>query len=446
MKLFKLFLLLLALSYGTFVFSISCSSHDHEQDEAQLHEEDAAHVHEGETEAALHEGEEAQVHEGEDEHLHEGEDVQIEPAVEDTAHQAEADAVVLDAATQELIGLETSKAVFADLEEAFPVPGKILTNENKEVHINTLIPGRVHEFMVNLGDRVKAGQQLICIESLELGQKRAEYQRALAELELSNSEYARKKNLYDQEAGSERQLLEAEAAKKAAEINTDYAFRMLKLTGLRDEEVAEPPNDHDAIEACSVHLVTPIDGVVIEREVRKGEQIEPGTCLFKIIDNSSVWIEADVFEKDLSSLKMGGTIKIKVPAYPDKTFEGKIFYIGSVLNEVTRTVKIRSEVSNRDLLLKPGMFAEIDVITGVRENVLAVPAEAVLTDDNQNYVFLKEGDEFHRHIVELGYKSGGLVQILAGIPDDAEVVVKGNYQLKSRLLMSGVDAHAGHSH
>ncbi|MCP4726280.1 MAG: efflux RND transporter periplasmic adaptor subunit, partial [bacterium] len=240
--------------------------------------------------------------------------------------------------------------------------------------------------------------------------------------------------------------LEAEAKKREAEINVEYTLKMLMLTGLSENDVLTPPDEHQVISGCSVHLVSPIDGEIIERDVIKGEQVEPGDCLFRILDLSSVWIEADIFEKDLAKINKGGRIKIRVPAYPDKTFFGTIFFIGGALDEKTRTIKIRSEVENPEKLLKPGMYASIDVITGEKTGVMAVPEAAILSDDNVHYVFVQEGPGFHRHVISIGARSEGLVEVISGLEAGAFVVVQGNYQLKSRMLMEAVDEHAGHIH
>jgi len=369
-----------------------------------------------------------------------------EQAVEQQEYEGGTDMLVLDAKTKELIGLKTAEAVITSLDEVIQVPGKIINNENEEIHVNTLIPARVHELMANWGEAVKKDQPLVCLESIELGKKRAEYHRAEAELGLALAEYERKERLYEQEAVSEKLLQEAEVKKRSAEINLEYARKMLRLTGLKEEEIFKLSDEDGVIEGCSVRLVSPIDGVVIERNVKRGEQVEPGECLFKILDVSTVWIEADIFEKDLLHAQKGRQIKTRVPAYPDQVFHGAVFCVGSTLDGVTRTVKVRSEVKNKGLLLKPGMYAAVELVTGRKENTVAIPEEAVLSDDNLRIVFVQEGENYHRHQVKIGIRSNGLVEVLSGVSAGDLVVVQGNYQLKSRLLMAATDPHAGHIH
>jgi len=399
----------------------SRQNHDHEA---------AGHQHTGEEQAA-------------GQHVHEEPGVQHEHEGEESSS---GEVIMLDPETMKIIDLKTVFAERADFDEVVKAAGKIINNQNREVHMSTLIPGRVHMLMADWGETVRKGQGLACLESIEIGMKRAEYDKARAEFELAEADFRRKENLLREQAVSEKVFLEAETNRKSAEINLEYAKKMLLLSGLKEEEIAAPPDDHRTVEGCSFHLTAPIDGVIIGRSVVTGEQVNPGDCLFRILDNSTVWIEVNVYEKDLQHLKKDGVIKLSVPAYPDRVFTGRIFYIGSTIDEATRTVIVRSEVPNKDFALKPGMFAEVDIVTGSRSNVLAVPAAALLSEDNLNFVFSKHGDHFHRHQVTTGSRGDGLVEILSGIEEGEEIVVRGHYQLKSKMLMSGMDPHAGHIH
>jgi cobalt-zinc-cadmium efflux system membrane fusion protein len=361
---------------------------------------------------------------------------------------ADEDAAALSADPSSLIDIKTQSVVRLDFEEAIRATGKIINDQNKEVHVNTLVPGRVNEVLADWGEAVKEGQVLACIESIELGRKRADHERAMAELELATADYQRMERLFSKDAVSERRLLEARAKFKSATINFQYAEKMLLLTGLNEEEIIEPPDMHPTIPGCSFHLASPINGVVIERNAVKGEKIEPGTCIYKILDLSSVWVETDVYEKDLSLVRNATGVKITVAAFPDRIFSGKVVYLGATLDESTRTVKLRSVVSNPDYDLKPGMFADISIIVGSHHDVVAVPEEAILSEEGNHFVFVKEhGDHFHRHDVEIGkLKRDGMVAVLSGLSEGQEIVVQGQHQMKSRALMEEADPHAGHTH
>jgi cobalt-zinc-cadmium efflux system membrane fusion protein len=366
---------------------------------------------------------------------------------QDHEHEEAADHAELNADALSIIELKTARASRVDFEETVSATGKILNNQNNEIHISTLVPGRVNEALVDWGERVTKGQTVACIESIELGKKRADYEKSIAELDLATAEFERVERLYKNDAVSEKRLLEARAALRSARINLEYEEKMLLLTGLKKEEILNPPHEHPTIPGCSFHLTSPINGVVIERNIVKGEKIEPGTCVYKILDISSVWVETDIYEKDLAHVKAAKTIKVTVPAFPGRTFTGRIVYLGATLDETTRTVKMRSVIPNPDYDLKPGMFAEVRIVVGSHKKVVAIPMEAVIAEGETDFVFVKEGDDFHRHEVQVGHHNeAGLVPVFAGLSAGAEVVVQGHHQIRSRLLMEGVDPHAGHTH
>jgi cobalt-zinc-cadmium efflux system membrane fusion protein len=346
-----------------------------------------------------------------------------------------------------VIDLETVPVTQIDFHEVIEATGKIINNQNNEVHLNALVPGRVNEALADWGETVKKGQILACIESIELGRKRAEYEKAIAELELAESDFNRVDRLFKKDAVSERRLLEAQASLKAARINLQYAEKMLLLTGLEKDEILEPPDEHPTIPGCSFHLTSPIDGVVIERNVVKGEKIDPGTCIYKILDLSTVWVETDVYEKDLPRVKTATGVQLTVPAFPDRVFKADIDYVAATLDETTRTVKLRSVAHNSDYSLKPGMFAEVRIVVGSGRQATAIPQEAILQDKGDQFVYVKHGDHFDRRVVVAGdHNDEGLVAVLSGLKLGELVVVQGHHQLNSQQEMANTDPHAGHTH
>jgi len=419
---------ILAVNFFIFICFFNCSKNDvpEKTEVSSVTEQEAEHP--------------------EDEHDHEGEKEQDPGHAEEDDHAEEGELLTLDDKTLALIDLKFEEVKTGRIDVFIEAPAKVIMNENSEAHVGPVIPARVNEVMVNLGDVVKKGEALVCLESTELGEKRAEYDRAVACLEVANSNYNRKKKLYEENVVSEKSLLESELEKKNAEIALDYSKKMLLIAGLSQEEINNPPKEHTSIRGCAFHLVSPIGGVIVERNATIGQRVDQNNCLFEIADLSKIWIEADIFEKDLPAIKIGQQIRVKVTAYPDEIFYGKIFFIGHTLHEETRTIKIRSEVNNEKLQLKPGMFTSIEIITGVRENVVVIPKSAVLEDENLKIVFVKEGEEYHRHIVHTGIESGTMVEILEGLHAGDLVVTQGNYQLKSKAMMGKVDPHAGHTH
>ena len=176
-------------------------------------------------------------------------------------------------------------------------------------------------------------------------------------------------------------------------------------------------------------LLAPISGTVVERNGNIGATVGTDANVFKIIDLSSVWIDANVFEKDLERVRNGQVVKVTVPAFPGETFTGRVILINSVVDPDTRTVKVRTEVPNPDGRLKPDMFANVEIVTAARRTAISVPLSAVLDDGGKSVVFVADGTAYAKREVALGLKSEDRVEIVQGLNAGDKVVTKGNYLL-----------------
>jgi cobalt-zinc-cadmium efflux system membrane fusion protein len=151
------------------------------------------------------------------------------------------------------------------------------------------------------------------------------------------------------------------------------------------------------------------------------------------MNRNYLWIDAEIYEKDLSKVQKGQAVEIKVPAYPKEIFAGNIHYIGDVVNPDTRTIKVRTKVMNKNSRLKPGMFADISIMTGSKNRAIVVKKEAVLDDGDKNIVFVEEGGFYTLRYVVVGIRYNGDFEILQGLKPGEVVVSEGNYQLMSKL-------------
>jgi cobalt-zinc-cadmium efflux system membrane fusion protein len=176
-------------------------------------------------------------------------------------------------------------------------------------------------------------------------------------------------------------------------------------------------------------LNAPISGIVVERNGSIGATVGTDANLFKIMNLSSVWIDANVFEKDLERVHQGQQVKVKVPSFPDSTFIGTVILISSVVDADSRTVKVRTEVSNGDGRLRPDMFANVEIVTAVHRTSITIPLAAVLDDGGKSVVFVADGKDYKSKEVTLGIKSDDRVEITNGLEVGDKVVVKGNYLL-----------------
>jgi len=425
--------------------------HDHTHDES-TEDHDTVHVHD----------EPAQDNDQGHEHAHDDSDLDQEhdhahgPDDDQEGHTQDATAMA-DHDTEEgmissgndwekLIGLETAETRLMPLELTISVPGQIVPNQNMVAVVSPFIESSINEVFVNVGDRVEKKDVLVCLTSPEIGMLRAEYDKAKAELTIKKQNYERQQKLFIEKIVPSKSFQEAELEYQLAEVHNNYTVTKLLSLGISNEEIETPPTGHSNVVGSTFHVIAPISGVVTARAASLGQKVDSSSQLFEIIDIESVWLEADIFEKDLTKIRQGQTVKVKVTSYPDEIFTGEIFYIGSTLTPETKTIKVLVEIDNKAEKLKPGMFAETHIVVGQIQNALVIPKSAVLEDENLKVVFAAEENGYHRHVVKTGIESFGFIEIVSGLTPGSTVVTKGNYQLKSQSKMSALDPHAGHSH
>lgn len=330
-----------------------------------------------------------------------------------------------------------------------PATGKILAPEDRVAIIGPVNEGRIVRLYAGQGSRVKKGQKLADLESADIDQAEADYLKALAdyenarrssvaEVKLAQATYDRTKLLYEKTVTAGKNLQTAEhdleVAKASAENSVNgtkaaltAARRHLLILGLKDSTIDSLGSKPDL--AAVFSLTSPIDGTVVERNATIGATVGPDANLFKIIDVSRVWVDANVFEKDLQRVRLGQQVKLTVPAFPSTTFSGRVILVNSVVDPDTRTVKVRTEVSNPDGRLKPEMFANVEIITDVNRAAISIRQSAVLNDNGKTVVFVAEGNGYKKRQVQTGIQSGDQVEIVEGLNAGDKVVVKGNYLL-----------------
>ena len=184
-----------------------------------------------------------------------------------------------------------------------------------------------------------------------------------------------------------------------------------------------------------LELKAPIDGVVIERNATAGELVDKSKAIYTISDPTQLWAIAEVTERDIATVKLNQDATFTTLAYSEEKFSGKVVLIGNQVEAGSRTVEVRIAVNNADGRLKPGMFADVEIITTVLDNVLLIPDGALQTDGEDQIVFVAMGDNrFEKRTVKLGLEQSGHVQILAGVTAGEQVVTEGSFILKSEML------------
>lgn len=346
-----------------------------------------------------------------------------------------AQAVQLTDAQMAAEGVKVAALAEAPLNQHIALTATIQANQDRLAHVAPRIAGRVARATANLGDRVKSGQVLAVLDSLEMGEAHSAYLKARTQAQLARSTFERAQSLNEQEIISQKEFLAARAEHETALSELKAAEDKLRLLGVR-------PGASTGAAISTFPLTSPFAGTVIEKDAVLGELYEPSKSMYTVADLSTVWILANVYEKDLARLRVGAPATVTVSAYPDITFKGTLTYIGGVLDKDTRTLQARIEVRNPDALLKPEMFATASVETTQAGRGLSVPSEAIVLIEGQPTLFIREGDGFHPRTVALGGRHADQTEIRGGVKPGEQVVVAGTYALKARVLKDQIgDAH-----
>lgn len=350
-------------------------------------------------------------------------------AVDHSGHQmtgpvmAMGDVVTLDARARQLAGVQTAQAVIKPLSKAIKTTGKIAMNENGRTYITSRVEGRVDELYVTAdGEYIAPGQIIAAVYS-------PTYIAAQEEYLLAQENVQKLKN----------------AGRDIVQINNrllDAARRKLQLLNVPDSDIAHlehtrQPNEHMPIYAQ-------FGGTVLEKQVLPGAYIMPGDKLYSLSDLSTVWLYADIYEKDIAVIALGQPVEVTSGAYPGQTFTGNVVFINPVLDDATRTVKVRIEMSNPAGKLKPNMFVNANVQIPLGDS-LVVPESSLLDTGSHKLVYVAQSeDTFVKREVAVGQQADGYVQILSGLQPGEAVVTAATFLIDSQTKLGSFGSHAGH--
>jgi cobalt-zinc-cadmium efflux system membrane fusion protein len=342
------------------------------------------------------------------------------------------DAVTLTEAERQAIDIETVAVGRRALTSALQATGKVLAHQFRKAIVSYTFPARISEIHVKVGDWVKPGQKLVTLQSEEVGKAKSEFYKAVADHELAASIHERDQRLFDRGVSAQKNLLASDAELKVAEANLNAAEKKLHVLGFTEAEVRAIAETHQI--NPTITLFAPITGKIIQNTAVLGGIIDQSTEILTILDPRVLWVDAEIYERDIARVKIGQDVEISVPAYPADRFAGTVSYISDVLKESTRTITVRTEVENKDYKLKPGMFAKIRISVDHQTQALVLPEEAVLDDQDNKMIFIQKDGKFIPRLVDIGIRDDGYLEILSGVQPGDEVVTRGNYQLKSKLL------------
>jgi cobalt-zinc-cadmium efflux system membrane fusion protein len=357
--------------------------------------------------------------------------------------------VQVSAALQQKWGITVGVPNLTTAQAAVTLPGVLRLNEQHTVQVTSLLEGKVVSLGAELGDLVKQDQVLVTIHAPALAQAKTSFLQAATRAELVTREYERGRTLLQQEAIDQKELLRRKTEADNAATEFGAAESNLHSFGLDQAAVdallrrARQPgegNRHDELADPYLAITAPIAGRVIERDVIVGQHIEPARLLFTVADLSTLWAVLDAREGDLPYLAPGKPVRIRTTVYPTRAWEGRILHIGDIVDEKSRTVKVRVATPNDGMLLKPNMFIQGEMADTVgSRTVLTVPADAVQSVNGEAVVFVRTTlDRFVARPVEAGDRTGNRRVILRGLEGSEFIALTGAFNLKAELLKSSL--------
>ena len=358
----------------------------------------------------------------------------------ETVKESKEATVAMTLEAQKRSGLQVRPAELAQLSEYLQVSGTIQPIDNRIGHVRPIASGRLSSVLVNIGDRVEKDQVLAAFDNIEAGDVLSQYHSAQAEsqrlktqLAVAAQQVERNRRLLDIGAASQKDFELSQAEQKSIQSNIEAQQSVVAGLMSKLRRFGVTPEASDASSATSIR--SPFSGVVTKVNASPGEVVGTESELFQIADLSQLWVQAEVFEKDLGRIQIGQTALVSVDTYPQEQFHGKITYIGDSLDPQTRTAKVRCAVSNDNHKLKLDMLATVYLPTRSRREVLAVPVDALQQIDGKPVVFVQtEETKFDVRNVKVGQPTNGMVEVIAGLKMGDSVVIRGAFRLKSILL------------
>lgn len=331
-----------------------------------------------------------------------------------TRREADSGVIIIDAERRQTIGLRTAPAERRPFSATVRTAGRITYDESRLTDVTLKLRGWIGELYVDSpGQRVEKGETLFTLYSPEV--------------------YAAQQELLSA-AASQASARQGNAPGRADYL-IDAARRRLRLWDIPDAHIQKILTTGKASER--VPIPAPASGHVVEKNVVAGATVEPGARLYRIADLDRVWVEADVYESDLALLAPGDPVTVRMPYAPGGVLEGEIAFVYPYLDGATRTGRIRAEIANPKLALRPDMYVDVEIEKQLGE-ALVVPSDAVLYAGERQFVFLDLGEgRLAPRAVRVGRKSDDWVEVLDGIAAGDSVVTSGNFLVaaESRLKL-----------
>jgi RND family efflux transporter MFP subunit len=345
---------------------------------------------------------------------------------------ANANQLKIGAEKVQKLGVRTEAATLRVLDKTVRASGRIEPDERRITTIAPKFEGYVEKLMVNAtGQGIARGQVLFEAYSPELVAAQREYAIATQGVQALA------------QAGPE--------AQKSMQQLADASLARLRNWDVSEEQVKELAASSSTKRTLTFRST--VSGIVTEKKAVQGMRFMPGDALYQVTDLSAVWVVADVSEQDIGAVKLGARATVKINAYPDKAFTAALTYIYPTLNAETRTVPVRLELANPGGLLKPGMFAQLELAVGAKSKVLTVPVSAVIDSGARQMLLVQVGKaedgRFEPREVKLGARSENYLEVLSGLREGELVVTSANFLIDAesnlKAAIAGFGSGAGNS-
>lgn len=313
--------------------------------------------------------------------------------------------------------LQIDSAVFSNIEDEIQLSGEVSFNENK---VNKVFPrgsGQVIECKVSLGDKVQAGQVLAVVRSAEVAGSYADLRSADADITIAKRQLDNAESLYKNGIASEKEFTEAKQNYEKAKAAKHKIEVMLNINGGSQTNAGG-----------TYYLTAPISGYIVEKKVNAGNFIRADLSdnLFTISDLKDVWVLANVFEADIPKVKEGYPVKVTTLAYPDKQFSGRVDKISEVLDPTNKALKVRVQLDNGNMMLKPEMFTKVLVINKQGEKAISIPKTAIVEENGKTFVVIYKTDcDLSVKEVSIYKAVGDKVYLKNDIQQGDKIVTKG---------------------
>ena len=326
-------------------------------------------------------------------------------------------------------GMEIASPTEQDFDVTVKASGKIDVPPQNRAKVNTFMGGYVKSTTLLVGNKVTKGQALLTLQNTEFLDIQKDYMEVAEQLNFLKSEYDRQKTLYDEKITSQKNYLKAESEYRRAKAMHQSLRAKLVLLNIN------PRNVEKGILTSTITIFSPITGDIVIMNANVGMYVAPSDVILEIVDTDHLHLELAVFEKDILNVKIGQKIHFKVPEASKDVFNAEVHLVGKSIEGNDRTINIHGHLDDAiKQKLLTGMFVEAEIIIDSKKG-LAIPSEALVTENNKNFVLLldneKNGYSFKKVSVTIGEKSENFVEILpnTAINASSRILTKGVFDL-----------------